>query len=467
MISFFLHASAPDTLSSRSRTAAGVSYTITAQCATRKDGRAGFTAHWELVGVHTCHRFLQGTVSEDGQSMSGVWSAVESELAESTDEFYFTRPPPELLTVRPRPRVLEAGETRIRALWRFALDATLLRVRRRQPWRYIKDFIQRWNAYLDLLAPQASLSPERRAETSSSEDKVHDPRLSDIERSFTFEEACLCHIALELRNRASVEMQSVHPPPSPSPLINNEPLHSFNYFCDFCGTTHGPRDARYTCIPCSIACDTPIDVCDTPRCRRATFTAAAAAHRPAHDMLKIRGLVIWQRELPKLIRRARAAMARADEALKADAEEGGERGRMGCASCAAAVEYPFFACLDCAGMSTSTAYRSRIRTCAADPPSASRRLGRRLYLRHMRRADWRHFRRNAHVAAHSRPVPVARGAQRGGTGGGRGAPPRARGQGGVILGRDGPHGTPAGGHVVHAAEARTSMRVAHPGVPPG
>lgn len=199
------------------RTAQGLSYTITGRVATREGGRTTFTARWEPILGATGHlqRFLGGTVSEDGLSLSGVWSEdertdLDDELPQSKKAFYFTRSSPELLTVRPPPWALKAQDTKTQALWRFALDATLLQVRRRRKWWYLQDFITRCNAYLDLLAPRTSLSRAIRWNRRWTSLRIRAARLSQIERTFTFDEACFCHIVLELRNRTLNRKESVH-----------------------------------------------------------------------------------------------------------------------------------------------------------------------------------------------------------------------------------------------------------------
>lgn len=95
------------------------------------------------------------------------------------------------------------------------------------------------------------------------------------------------------------------------------------------------------------------------------FTAGSATHRPTHDLLKIRSIVIWNLELPELIRQAKAAIARADEVFKA-----AESSTMpSCSSCSGAVRYPFFVCLGCAG--TPSTHVRRVRADLRSPIGSS------------------------------------------------------------------------------------------------
>ncbi|KAI0829941.1 hypothetical protein BC628DRAFT_1501118 [Trametes gibbosa] len=353
MDTFFLHASGTIAFEAESRTAPGRSFTIAGQINARADGVVECMSQWRFSNTaHT--RLLKGLVSEDGLSISGTWAETEDKLAGSFDEFHFTRLSPDILTVRPSPLYLR--ENRINALWRFALDATRLQVRRRTAsWTYIVDLLQRCSHYL------------QRYRWRSGWQNDTDLLPLDIEKdlaphtlTFTFHEACFLYILLEMRRREYTSMMSVS---LGSCLVSSlelsadtiiVPSHSYSYFCDFCGRIHALTEPRYTCITCSIPSDTTVDFCDCPRCRDASCTLARAVHRgPTHDMLKIRALIIWQRDLARLCGLAKGILARTQEMFKAGVGcvprgAGGTKPAPACVSCAAEVHLPFFVCLDCA-----------------------------------------------------------------------------------------------------------------------
>ncbi|KAI0633747.1 hypothetical protein C8Q77DRAFT_1157911 [Trametes polyzona] len=322
MVTFFLHASEsnPGTFEATSRTASGICYTVTGRCSTRADdGLVDFTAAWRFAGASP-PRSLHGVLSEDGLSISGTWNCNSQE---GRNDFHFTRLDPVLLTARSSPHDLR--EHRIWALWRYALLATSLQVKRRRlSWEYIKRYIARRNAFIVLY--EASASGKELCEEDYN-------MLITLHRALTCEEICYCFVVMDVRKRASA-------------------LLSKAFWCNRC--MERIPDARYICIPCTIGLDDDsCDLCDRPGCRDATIRDANYVHRPTHDMLKARRFLFSERDLPGLFRAANETIKRVDEMLRRDrpAADGAalEAGAgLSCALCSKEVEPPFFACVDCA-----------------------------------------------------------------------------------------------------------------------
>ncbi|KAH9858598.1 hypothetical protein C2E23DRAFT_716767 [Lenzites betulinus] len=335
MDTFFLHASGPMAFEAKSRTAPGRSFTIAGQLATRADGVVECMLQWKFL--NTAHaRFLKGVLSADGLSISGTWAETQVALTSSPDEFHLTRSSPDVLTVRPSPQDLR--ENRIDALWRFALSATRLQVRRRAAsWTYIVDLLRRCRLYLQAYRWRSGWQMD--TDFLYMDTLAVERNLVPYTKTFTFDEACFCYILLEMRRREFTSM-------------------IYTYFCDFCARKHDIAEPRYTCMTCALQSDTTVDFCDTPRCRDASCALPKAVHRgPAHDMLKVRAFLIWERELPRLFRRAKAVLARtaemfsAQSASRGEGEGEGEGGTMPlplCSFCPAELRLPFFVCLDCA-----------------------------------------------------------------------------------------------------------------------
>ncbi|KAI0644519.1 hypothetical protein C8Q79DRAFT_1011558 [Trametes meyenii] len=265
MSTFFLHAAAGENFEAQSASAAGTAYSISGERTVNDAGEEEFN----LLLVYSFDfetRFLKGTLSGDGRTMSGVWGFSKDEMH---DDFYFTRLSPDTLAARPAPK--EFRDDRLGAMWNFALAATRREVRRRCPrlrWHSITDLLRKRDHFIafDQLEATVGLTPE--------EYKAY----SALDHEFTFEEARSCFALIEMRARASSQV---------------------GFFCDFCrGSIEG---ARYTCIPCTIEGNVSIDVCDKPECRSARLKTASIEHSALHDMIKIRRLIVYRRDLPWLL----------------------------------------------------------------------------------------------------------------------------------------------------------------------
>ncbi|KAI0766856.1 hypothetical protein BD413DRAFT_567569 [Trametes elegans] len=281
MVTFFLHASDFNAFETLSRTAGGYAYSIVGHpTATTDDGAVDFSSTW-VFSSDNSRRFLKGRLSPDGQTMSGFWGGAEDELA---NEFFCTRASPEALTARPPPA--EFRKHRIRALWRFALQAALDQVRRR-PWR------KSWRVYRkarkELKTTYMEYMLREQANKTLSEEEY--AAVANCERQMTFDEACSCFVELEMRRRISASENRA------------------TYWCDVCRSKI--RGARWTCVTCTLEGDDTLDFCDKERCKNSFLKMGDAAHTPSHDMVKIRRYLFHYHDLPKLFSDARDIITRA------------------------------------------------------------------------------------------------------------------------------------------------------------
>ncbi|KAI0656683.1 hypothetical protein C8Q70DRAFT_329984 [Cubamyces menziesii] len=282
MVTFFFHASEDASVAkARSITAGGVSFAIVGQHALKDDGTVEYSFSQTFSGGYE-PRHLKARLSDDGQSLFGLWGNKEDDLK---DEFYLTRLPPELLTARPSPR--EFRENKIQALWRYAIDATREQIRRKSTslsWIRIKEYLARRNKYLTLIAREEDqgLNPDEYKE------------LAILDHGFTYDEACCCFVLLEMRNRAGDKVP--------------------NFGCNVCAQEI--EGVRYTCLPCSLAQNTSVDFCDKPGCRDATLDIDGSTHLPSHHMIKVRTFLFYDRDTPKLFGNATRVIADLTEQAK-------------------------------------------------------------------------------------------------------------------------------------------------------
>ncbi|KAI0644514.1 hypothetical protein C8Q79DRAFT_777234 [Trametes meyenii] len=338
MASFFLHASTPETFESQSISPGGVAYTITGRCKT-VDGRVEYALY--LVYVHTHKpRFIRGRLSEDGNSLSGVWGFSEEALE---NDFYYTRLSAETLSARPSPQEFRAD--RLGALWRFALTATRRQVRLRTPrlaWRYLKEFNDKKNLMMRFLLQEGSVREmARMAEKNMS-------AFWTVYRELTYDEVRFVV--------AVVELQQTRVPPLQ------------NCWCNVCEDRIA--GVRYTCVPCSFQGDDSFDLCDRPECRSVPFKEGPCNHLPSHPLIVNRRMIFPSRDIPRLLRQAREIVALVEATFKDPPHSpsiGNTEGyssshagsftlgskskadamRYACVSCAKLVRLPFFICIDC------------------------------------------------------------------------------------------------------------------------
>ena len=119
-------------------------------------------------------------------NLSGAWGYGEDELRWP---FHFSRLSPEFLLCRPSPNAFRRN--RIRALWSFALTATLSQVRRALfSWSYLKERRAARLEYMEILQRQLDNAP---ADTDHR-------RLFTLHRRLTCDDVRMCHVIQEHLN---------------------------------------------------------------------------------------------------------------------------------------------------------------------------------------------------------------------------------------------------------------------------
>ena len=137
------------------------------------------------------------------------------------------------------------------------------------------------------------------------------------------------------------------------------------------------------------------DFCDEPACVRAVIKKredTVTPHRPTHDMLKLRTVIIFEREIGGILRRATESLKGANSLLEQTAKAAEERqGRVDesngerqepvttesddssndlndlrCISCSELVAHPCWYCVDCPGMSTTCPVPFRVGSLRAE-----------------------------------------------------------------------------------------------------
>ena len=134
------------------------------------------------------------------------------------------------------------------------------------------------------------------------------------------------------------------------------------------------------------------DFCDKPACVRAVIKKredTVTPHHPTHDMLKLRTVIIYEREIGGILRRATESLKRANSLLEQTAkaaeerqgredESNGERQEpmttksddssddLRCISCSELVAHPCWYCVDCPGMSATCPIAFRVGSLRAE-----------------------------------------------------------------------------------------------------
>ncbi|KAH9942449.1 uncharacterized protein BXZ73DRAFT_88023 [Epithele typhae] len=273
MTTFCFHASVDsNSYSGKDIGAQGSSFTVSGSYKTTDDG----TIEYSFTRTYTARitaTFFVGTLSDDGQTLSGAG-----------------RVAPEILAARPPPSAFTGD--RIKALWTYALTYGRDEARRRLfSWSYIKERRDRREQYVML--------SHREDDDALTKDDLDTFELLD--RRSTCAEARAFYVLRDYRQRAN--------------------YRNIDVVCDACG--ENMYGARMVCITCGT--DATIDLCgDKPTCVGKRIEVAArddlkGPHLPAHDLVKIRANIHYYREIGRVLRAAKAGMARADELLDAAA----------------------------------------------------------------------------------------------------------------------------------------------------
>lgn len=115
----------------------GESWCLTGTCRPTED-EAILSMNWVIrYSESTDDQYFSGTLDRRAGKITGS-AGLEEDTDEHTDKVFLSQQPPEVLVNRPHPTVL--AEKKYSALWRYALDAVLLQVRRNMwSWSYFRD----------------------------------------------------------------------------------------------------------------------------------------------------------------------------------------------------------------------------------------------------------------------------------------------------------------------------------------
>jgi hypothetical protein len=140
-------------------TAQGVNYVrekwqLTGECNPAESNSEKFFITWQSKQTDYPDEYFEGVFDTASKSIVGSCSPEEHATTFSNGA-YLSQQPPEVLVCRPHPGLLaddpELGTNRYRSLWRFALDAVLLQVRRKMwSWSYFRYRRNNRKRYLEL-----------------------------------------------------------------------------------------------------------------------------------------------------------------------------------------------------------------------------------------------------------------------------------------------------------------------------
>ena len=188
MVALDLHASATDSKGFYCKGIApnGTDWNLTGQRAISEDGTAQYTFSISY-GARFDTQFFSGELDEIGTTLSGSWGFDESRPFTCV----FKRLSSEVMRFYPSPAELEANKPR--ALWRFAISATIAQACWKMgSWDWLRRRWQTGQRYAELVI-RRTISPLTTEETTE---------LSRCQRTMTPEEARLYQIFRDLRERS-------------------------------------------------------------------------------------------------------------------------------------------------------------------------------------------------------------------------------------------------------------------------
>ncbi|CCM04676.1 uncharacterized protein FIBRA_06862 [Fibroporia radiculosa] len=263
-------------------------FTLTGECEKGADGDLSFAFVMKCSAPFESKCF-RGHLSENGMTLSGDWEGQD----DVSGLFVFSRLPAQTLSHRPSPMELKLNKSR--ALWKYAISATLDGVaHRRYSWSV---FFRRRDIrirYLDLLFRTyygRPLDQDEQQELANCRQS-----LSPADARFYFS---LCRLKLRT--------VCVH-----------------GVTCDSCGGVIS--GGRIVCIDCDLHSKafSTIDLCEDPRCATAQINQnrrndLPSPHLPSHNVFKTRRM-LYLRNFGKVEVQVQDALRRAQADLE-DAEE--------------------------------------------------------------------------------------------------------------------------------------------------
>ncbi|KAJ7777866.1 hypothetical protein DFH07DRAFT_796416 [Mycena maculata] len=229
-------------------------------------------------------QYYSGTWDVAKDRLSGTLGFVE-DATKHTAAYMFTRMKPEDLCFAPAPVELETNKAR--ALWGFAIAATVQAVRRRRwSWSFFKERRDSRRRFIELYT-RSDLTSTRFGTTLNSKESEE---LTRLKKTFPTADGRFYHSLAERQIRGTTE---------------------HNVYCDNCRAYVG--GARITCLVCQMVSSwNTVDFCDSPRCidSRVSRDDMQKPHQPHHDLMKVRR-VLHKRLVGKTFRDAKKALKHA------------------------------------------------------------------------------------------------------------------------------------------------------------
>ncbi|KAF7319402.1 VPS13 domain-containing protein [Mycena chlorophos] len=232
-------------------------------------------------------------------TLTGTWGNDE-DVAAYDNAFMFKQIDPQDACFMPAPIQIKPTEatdssgrnSKARALWAFALNATLLRVRReRWSWSYFEERRHNRKRFIELYFRSGQGKSQFGKDLSSDEWE----ELSKMKKTLTNLDSRFYHTLAEAQLEATVH-------------------HSA--WCDNCRGTIG--GARVSCLVCQMkGTFNTVDFDESAECIAASVTRddMQKPHLPHHDLIKLRR-VLHIRDFGKTFHRAKDALAHARDLMK-------------------------------------------------------------------------------------------------------------------------------------------------------
>ena len=321
----------------------GTNWNLTGRSDVLEDGKVQYTFIITYVARFPAQHFF-AQLDESGTTLSGVWGSED----EKPYTFIFKRLSSEVMRFYPTPTQL--AENKARAMWYFAISATVADVRRKMgSWDWLRQRWQTGQRYAELVI--------RRTVSPLTADEITD--LARCQRTMTPEEARLYQIFRDLRQRSIPVHWFVtifHMLPAFGSLTI---ARRREIYCDVCGEVN-IQGSRIICVSCGMK--TTVDLCSKEECLASEVGLdvrddLTSPHLPSHDILKLRTAIHPYREYGQVYRTAQAALKSVRQRFadlpssegQGEVEEGKEAPT--CVKCRERTSLPCWYCIECEGVS--------------------------------------------------------------------------------------------------------------------
>ena len=320
----------------------GTDWNLSGQHSVSEEGKVQYGFSITYVARFPTQSFC-GELDESGTTLSGSWGHRDKPFP-----FIFKRLSSEVMRFYPTPT--ELAENKARALWRFAISATIAQACRKMgSWAWLRKRWQTGQRYAELVI-RKDIAPLNAEEVAD---------LARCQRTMSPEEARLYQIFRDLRQRSiPIHWRVVLFSPVAFAWLTR--LIRREIYCDVCGDSN-LRGSRIICVSCGMK--TTVDLCDKEQCltsevRLDVRDDLTSPHLPSHDILKLRTAIHPYREYGGVYRTAQSALKTvrqrfADLASSDGQSEGGESENKApqCVKCGERTSPPCWYCIECEGES--------------------------------------------------------------------------------------------------------------------